>query len=141
MIVEPPRRRTPQIQLTPLVDVVFNLLAFFIIFTVFRGSESAIALRLPKAATAEQAPQTPIVVTVPASGDFYVGDTPLSRDALDRVLARQLAADPSRAVIIKADRSARYERLVEALDAVRENGGSRIALGVESRRPQTALSR
>ncbi|HHW14071.1 MAG TPA: biopolymer transporter ExbD, partial [Firmicutes bacterium] len=126
MILEPPRRRAPQIQLTPLVDVVFNLLVFFIVFTVFRGSESAIALRLPRAATAEQAPQTPIVVTVPASGGFYVGNTPLTREALDRVLAQQLADDPERAVIIKADRSVRYERLVEALDAVRQNGGSRI---------------
>ncbi len=141
MILELPRRRKPEIQLTPMVDVVFNLLTFFIVFTVFRGSESAIALRLPKAVTAEQAPRTPIVITVPQSGEFYVGNTALSRDALGRVLARQLSGDPERAVIIKADRSVRYERLVEVMDAVRENGGSRIALGVEVPRPETPLSR
>lgn len=131
MIIEPPRRRVPQVQLTPLIDVVFNTLAFFIVFTVFRGSESAIGLRLPQAATGEQHPPTPLVITVKEEGSIYLGGRVVDGGALKSELADRLGRDPEQVVVIKADRRVRYERLVEALDAVREQGGSRIALAVE----------
>lgn len=136
MILDPPRRRSLGIQLTPMVDVVFNVMTFFIIFTVFRGSEAAIGLRLPKAVTAEQHAATPLVVTVQEAGGFFVNGYRLDRSAFEAELARTLGRKPEQTVIIKADRSVRYERLVEALDAVRENGGTRIALAVEPKTPK-----
>jgi biopolymer transport protein ExbD len=140
VIVDPPRRRPPQIQLTPLIDVIFNILCFFIVFTVFRSNEAAIGLRLPRAATSEQYPPAPLVVTVPATGGFYVADRPVDQIGLGAEVARVVGRDPNHLVIIKADRNVRYERLVEALDAVRENGGIRLALAVEPKpRPEGAL--
>ncbi|MGE5553168.1 MAG: ExbD/TolR family protein [Betaproteobacteria bacterium] len=140
MIIEPPRRRAPQIQITPLIDVIFNILCFFIVFTIFRGSESAIGLRLPRAATADRQPPAPLVVTVPATGGFYLDGREVDRDVLGAEVARLVERDPEHVVIIKADRSVRYERLVEALDVVRENGGTRLALAVEPKpRAATAL--
>ncbi|MDI6871616.1 MAG: biopolymer transporter ExbD [Bacillota bacterium] len=140
MIIEPPRRRSLQLQLTPLIDVVFLILTFFIVFTVFRGTESAIGLRLPRATTSEQHPPAPLVVTIPATGGFYVNGRPVDQRALGAEVARVVEQNPEQLVILKADRNVRYERLVEALDAVRENGGTRLALAVEPKpRPDAAI--
>lgn len=136
MIIEPPRRRAPQVQLTPLIDVVFNVMAFFIVFTVFRSSESAIGLRLPRASSAEEHPPAPLVVSVSEEGAFYLDGVELTSDELGDELNQRLRRDPGHVVVVKADRLVRYQRLVEALDAVRENGGSRIALAVEPEEPR-----
>jgi biopolymer transport protein ExbD len=131
VIVELPRRTKPVVQLTPLIDVVFNILCFFIVFTVFRGAESGIQLKLPKSATAQQQPATPVVVTVSRAGEFFVNGAQYTRESLAGEVARTVSASPDQVVIIKADRDARYEYLVEALDAVRGSAGARIALAVD----------
>jgi biopolymer transport protein ExbD len=130
-MIEPTPRRQPVVPLTPLIDVVFNILTFFIVFSVFRGSEAAIGLRLPKAATGEQHSDAPLVVTVDEKESFLVNGYRLDRAGFRAEMARTLKRNPEQTVIIKADRDVRYARLVEALDSVRENGGSRIALAVE----------
>lgn len=131
MILEVPRRRQPPIPLTPLIDVVFNILTFFIVFTVFRGTESAIGLRLPRAATGQQQAPAPLVVTVREEGYFLVNGREFDGESLRTELAGSVGRNPEGTVIVKADRNVRYELLVEALDAVRENGGAHIALAVE----------
>lgn len=131
MILEVPRRRQPPIPLTPLIDVVFNILTFFIVFTVFRGAESAIGLRLPRAVTGQKQAAAPLVVTVRDGGVFFVNGREVDGSSLRAELAESVGRNPDGTVIVKADRSVRYELLVEALDAVRENGGAHIALAVE----------
>ncbi|MGE5507984.1 MAG: ExbD/TolR family protein [Chitinophagales bacterium] len=140
MIVELPPRRKPFVQLTPLIDVTFNILTFFIVFTVFRGAESGIPLKLPKSVTAQKQAAAPVVVTVSQEGDFFVNGARFTREALAGEIARTVRTSPDQVVIIKADRDARYEYLVEALDAVRGSAGARIALAVDPAKARDAAA-
>lgn len=138
MIIEATRRRPLSPVLTPLIDVVFNILAFFIVFSTWGVSDASIGLRLPKAASGEQRVSAPVVVTVDEAEGFFVNGRRFDQAGFEAEMARTFQDKPEQTVIIKADRDIRYARLVEALDAVREHGGSRIALAVE---PQSATAK
>ncbi|MCG6871651.1 MAG: biopolymer transporter ExbD [Gammaproteobacteria bacterium] len=132
-----------QINLTPLIDVVFLLLIFFMVSTTF-SRESQLRIRLPEAATAEQPREKPraLEVFVSANGDYAVKGPD---EAKSRPLLNQQAATLQRAlrglmggnsddliVIIRADRKTPHESVVRAMDSSRRLGLTRITFATQT---------
>lgn len=121
------RRRTGRgeaaVELTPLIDVVFLLLIFFMVSTTFKGEEeSVLAVELPEA---EGAPvemhEAAIAVRVGADGTVAVNDLLLADGEVETVAAA-LAAVPVARVVIAADAAARHDAVVRVLDAAGRTG-------------------
>ncbi|MCG2633635.1 MAG: biopolymer transporter ExbD [Gammaproteobacteria bacterium] len=123
--------------LTPLIDVVFLLLIFFMVSSTFK-QESELLLDLPKAndQPVEATERVPVEVAIEADGKVYVNQHEVTDDTLNTLKnAMELAAGEqvSPAVVIRADRMAPHGRVVMALEASRLLGYSQISFATALR--------
>ena len=117
----PSASKAPQLALTSMLDVIFLLLCFFVTISVFSQWESEISIKLPSAATAEEPDRLPgeIIVNLDKDGKVSVNSRSLELGDLETRLAKVAKFYPDQAVIIRADKDVRYERLVAVIDTCR----------------------
>lgn len=120
MNLRPRRREEPEITLTPLIDVVFLMLIFFMVSATFLH-EADMELSLPEASLepGERA-YAPIELAINASGDYYIDGEALvnqQTDTVQRALEQAREGRPDASVIIRADGRTPHQALVTALDA------------------------
>jgi len=130
------KKKELTVNITPLIDVVFLLLIFFMVSTSFTR-ETQIELELPKA-TGEQLEIKPnvIEVSIDAEGNFYVNKKPLINtqiETLRRAIGKTSEGDNTLPLIISADAKAPYQSVVTALDAAGQEGFSNLQMA--TRRP------
>jgi biopolymer transport protein ExbD len=116
-----------EIDLTPMLDVVFILLIFFIVTSVF-VKEAGYDVNRPLASTAEQIVVEPILIAVSPAGELWMdGDVVLQRNLRLRIEQR-LAETPNAGVVIQADQDSTNEFVLEIMKAAREAEVSSIQL-------------
>ena len=114
-----------QLPVTPMVDLVFNLLLFFVVATRFAEPERQMPVLLPEAAAAEQRPLTAktqeVVITINEKGQYYIGNTEYTRQQLFVDLdARRQASAGHISVSIRADKRCQWQDVVAAMDLCRK---------------------
>ncbi|RUR85968.1 ExbD/TolR family protein [Chlorogloeopsis fritschii PCC 9212] len=123
-----------QVQLIPLIDVIFCILTFFLLASLQLTRQQAINVDLPKASSStatDLKPQRQILpVTIDAVGQTYVEKQPVRREQLGEILSKYLQANPTGTVVLYASRSATYNDVIELLDLLRQVGGNRVSLGI-----------
>ena len=109
---------------TPIIDVVFNLLIFFLVATRFQQVEREARIALPE--TVASGPITAslreIVINVDRTGAIIVGGRALEEEALMELLRGSLAANPNQKVNVRGDRLTAYENVARALDLCKRSG-------------------
>jgi len=113
--------------LTPLIDMVFLTLIFFMLNATL-SLNPAIQVDLPEAYTARAVLEEEIVVTIPLAGEIYVGKNPVAPERLTTELKKEMARLGSRKMILQADQNLPYRRLVEVMDLARLAGIEAVAL-------------
>lgn len=113
-----------------LTDIVFLLLIFFLLSSSF-VLQTGIKVQLPKSATAEQQPQTQIIITVTTDGRIYLNTEPMTVDALGARLAPLVSKDPEKLVIIKADQSVSLQSAVQVMDIAKGVGAQRLLIATQ----------
>ena len=105
------------INITPMLDLAYVLLVIFIIMTT--ASVQGIMVNLPKASNTPSLakPQTK-AITITAEGALYLDTYPVTLEQLESTLAQYKAVNPDLPVVVKADASIQYERVVEVLELV-----------------------
>lgn len=131
MRLSPPRPEEPDVNLTPMIDVVFLLLLFFMVSTSFIR-ESSLKVNLPEATgqPTEQIDEA-IDIVISGQGHFTLGDTIVSaKDAtrLAAVLKKLANNNPNPHIIISADAEAEYQLIVTAMDTAQQLGYTRLTL-------------
>jgi biopolymer transport protein ExbD len=106
-----------EINITPMLDLAYVLLVIFIIMTT--ASVQGIKVNLPKAseAPAIAKPKTK-AISITADGTIYLDTFPVTLPELENLLRQYKAQDPNLPVIIKADSTLQYQRVVDVLDLV-----------------------
>jgi biopolymer transport protein ExbD len=129
------KREEPRVDLTPMVDVVFLLLIFFMISTTFVETPG-ISVQLPES-SAQRDIRVPEEVKVQLSreGDIFIGEEQLSLEELRLRLAGYGAKAREMNFALYADREARHGRVVQVMDLARESGFGKLAIATEQRRP------
>lgn len=122
----------PQINIVPMIDVIFAILTFFIMSTLFLTRSEGLPVNLPKAATAKQQ-QTParITITVSEQGDVSLNRQPVAVDALSKQLRALVGANQEALVIINADEKVGHGRVVAVMDQVRQVEGAKLAIATQ----------
>lgn len=119
----------PVLNLTPMIDVVFNLMLFFMLATTFLKVERDLDLELPQARnSAEQRGRVELELEVLRDGSIYVGGRALDSAQLTRELAQAAQRDPRASITIRGDRRCEHQSIVRVLDACRAAGLSHLAL-------------
>lgn len=119
-----------EIDLTPMLDVVFILLIFFIVTSVFVKEAGYEVLR-PIASTAETIEVDPILIAVSPAGEIWMdGDVVIPRNIRLRIEQR-LSEAPNAGVVIQADQAAQNQYVLQILNAAREAGVASIQIAAE----------
>ncbi len=121
------RRRlqpTARVELVPMIDVVFQLVIFFMVSSTFIVTPG-ISLTLPDSSTAEPVVMSKLVVTIAGEEEVYLNKERYTMDELGGALEdfRDRSGEDTRhTVVVEADRGVSYSLMVEVLDYLRQNG-------------------
>ncbi|MBI3179249.1 MAG: biopolymer transporter ExbD [Deltaproteobacteria bacterium] len=136
MDFSPRRRRRTQsaIDLTPVIDIVFNLLIFFLVTTTF-VQNPGIEVDLPKATSAQVDPKAEhVIIAVTSDGRYVHEGKAVSLDELEARLKEHHKQRADAMVIIQADTSTPHGKVVEVMDAARRVGFAQLAIATEAQR-------
>ena len=119
-----------ELDMTPMLDIVFIMLIFFIVTTSF-VKESGVTVNTPQAQTASQQENTNIFIAITAAGEVWIDRRPVDPRSVRAIVARLHADNPEGSVIIQADAEAATHMLVEVMDQVRLAGVEGIAIAAD----------
>lgn len=120
-----------QLDIAPLVDVIFLLLVFFMLTSSFIF-QPGIKINLPKALTSEVIQKENLIITITADNFLYINDRRINEEELSSRL--KIAAKESRPILIKADRQAALGKVVEIWDLCRIEGVEKINIATSQKR-------
>ena len=121
-----------EVNLTPMLDVVFIMLIFFIVTASF-VKESGIDINRPDAQTAEKKEQGNILVAISPSGQIWIDKRQVDPRALRANIERLKAENPQGSVIIQADKESKNGLLVKVMDAARLAGVESISIAASEK--------
>jgi len=116
-----------EINLTPMLDVVFIMLIFFIVTASFI-KEAGIDVRRPEAPHVEAKPKANILVAVSANNEIWIDSKVIDPRAVQAAFERLLAENPEGSVVIQADQEAYTETVILVADAARQAKISRVSI-------------
>lgn len=127
------RRRLPLVlDLTPLIDVVFLLLIFFMVTTTFVPDSTGMQVDLPRSSSQELIPEgEDLTLELGADGGITLDGQSITLPQLNAELRKAAKSDTDKLVILKADAALGHGRVVEVMDLARELGLTNFAFATE----------
>ncbi|MBD2194982.1 MULTISPECIES: ExbD/TolR family protein [Calothrix] len=121
-----------QINIVPMIDVIFAILTFFIMSTLFLTRQEGLPVNLPQASTSQQSQvPTKITVTVEANGNISLNKQATTVDVLAEQLRGMVGSNSNTIVVINADRKVEHGEIVTVMDQVRQVKGARLAIATQ----------
>jgi len=121
-----------QINIVPMIDVIFVVLTFFILSSVFLTRMEGLPVNLPGAATSEsQLDQHTLVLSITATGDLQLGNEPATLSTLPEQVRARRIGNRSLLVILQADTNVSHGTVVAVMDALRAVGDIQIAIATD----------
>lgn len=118
------------IDITPMLDVVFIMLIFFIVTATF-VKESGIDVNKPDAATAVKQEKANILIAINANNEIYIDHRSVDVRRVRPIVERLHAENPQGSVVIQADKESKMDIFVKVWDAAKEAGVKNIAIAAE----------
>lgn len=127
----------PQINIVPMIDIIFAILTFFIMATLFLTRSEGLPVNLPSAETAslQNAKQQRITVTIDPQGQIFIDRQPTDDQQLIAQIKALQGNQPNVLVIINADETVDHGQVIAVMDQVRTIEGA--TLGIATKRPQS----
>lgn len=119
-----------QLNIVPMIDVIFAILAFFIVSTLYLTRSEGIPVDLPTAASADVQISQQIVVSIDRQGQLFIQQTPIDLDSLEQEVRSRLQTGSS-VVIINADQATPHGQVVAVMDRLRTLEGVRLAIATD----------
>ena len=131
------RRRTlgvkkePTIMIIPMIDIVFFLLVFFMVGTLYMNTEQQIPLNLPSTSTSTAKFIEPIIITLTTSHKLYIDNREISADNLSQEVQDIVRTTPRQAFVIRASKDVYYNEVIALLDMLKVNGAKYISVATD----------
>ena len=131
------RRRTlgvkkePTIMIIPMIDIVFFLLVFFMVGTLYMNTEQQIPLNLPSTSTSTAKSIEPIIITLTTSHKLYIDNREISADNLSQEVQDIVRTTPRQAFVIRASKDVYYNEVIALLDMLKVNGAKYISVATD----------
>ena len=129
-------RRKARIEIIPLIDVIFFLLATFVMVSLSMVKNQGIRVNLPSAATgASQEREAAVTITITKAGDIYLNQVKLALNLLAQRLKQLKTENPDVRVFINGDKEAYFGNAIQILDEVRFSGITKVAIQTKQGEP------
>lgn len=125
--------RQPRLMIIPMIDIIFFLLVFFMMSTLYMMEQKVLPVNLPQAATVQVDTSKPLVITVNVDGQISIDLEKIPLELLRSRIKVELARNPQTTFVLRADRKAEYGQVVMVLDELKSLGVSRIAVAAEAK--------
>jgi biopolymer transport protein ExbD len=119
-------KKSALIELTPLIDVIFILLLFFMLTATF--ADPAVTLDLPRGQNTRTPDDRDLVVSLMADGRLFLDDEAVSRDELEVLLVSEIRNGVNPSVVLRGERDVLYEELFSLLDFLKSVGVEEVSL-------------
>ncbi|TVQ41501.1 MAG: biopolymer transporter ExbD [Wenzhouxiangella sp.] len=120
----------PEINITPMLDIVFIMLIFFIVTTSFIR-ETGIEVDKPTALTTEPRPQGNVLIAIRPNDEIWMNRQQIELHEVRTHVERARAENPESSAVLIADRGARTGMLIEVMDQVQAAGITRISISAD----------
>lgn len=120
-----------EINIVPMIDVIFSILAFVIISSISLTRSEGLPVNLPSAKTAQPEQTTQINITIKPDGNIFLDRQPIQLEALKKEVGTFIKPDQENLVIINADKTVEHGRVVQVMDVVRQVKGAKLAIAAK----------
>lgn len=124
-------KKDASFNLTPLIDVVFLLLIFFMLTTTFVNLENRIKVDLPTGDFAAAEPSENIIVTITENNTIYLNGKLIDPLKLTESVAAEIKDEPEKIVILEADKNVLHGKVIRVMDLLKKGGAERIAIATQ----------
>lgn len=119
----------PQINIVPMIDVVFAILTFLIVSSLSLSKSEGLPVNLPKASTSQvQDSPAKITVTLDAQGKFMVDKKLVNLDQIESTVRQVMGSNQSALIVLNADKSVNHGNVVEVMDRLRRIKGAKLGI-------------
>jgi biopolymer transport protein ExbD len=119
----------PQINIVPMIDVVFAILTFLIVSSLSLSKSEGLPVNLPKASTSQvQDSPAKITVTLDAQGKFMVDKKLVNLNQIESTVRQVMGSNPSALIVLNADKSVDHGNVVEVMDRLRRIKGAKLGI-------------
>ncbi|MBE9102448.1 ExbD/TolR family protein [Vacuolonema iberomarrocanum] len=128
---------SPYINIVPMIDVIFAILTFFIMASLFLTRSEGLPVNLPNAATAQSQQQSRINVTIDETGQVSLNRQSIAIEALANEIETLMGTQDTALVVINADTSVEHGQVIAVMDALRTVEGAQVGIATQRSPAQT----
>lgn len=121
----------PQINIVPLIDVVFAILTFFVMSSLFLGRLEGLSVNLPQASTGKSQRPAQVTVTIDRQGQLAVNRESIQIDGLEGAVRQLQKPNEDLMIVLNADKGVDHGRVVEVMDRLRRVKGAKMAIATQ----------
>ena len=121
----------PQINIVPMIDVIFAILTFFIVASISLTRSEGLPVNLPSASTAKSQPSTKITVSIKPGGEIALNRKPIKLEALEEAVRSLVEPNSEPLVIVNADKKVDHGQVVSVMDRLRQVKGAKLAIATQ----------
>ena len=121
----------PQINILPMIDIIFVILSFFIVSSLYLVKLESIPLNLPNAETSKNELSDPMIVSLDVEGNIYINKNISTRESFENDISKLIVNEDKKLILIRADKDIKYGEVVYVLDIIRKFKNFKIAVSTE----------
>ncbi|MEG4625767.1 biopolymer transporter ExbD [Microcoleus sp. w1-18aA5] len=119
----------PQINIVPMIDVVFAILTFLIVSSLSLSKSEGLPVNLPKASTSQvQDSPAKITVTIDANGKLMVDKKLVNLEHIESTVRQVMGSNQNSLIVLNADKSVNHGNVVEVMDRLRRIKGAKLGI-------------
>ena len=124
-------QKEPSIMIIPMIDIVFFLLVFFMMSTLYMNTEEQIPLNLPKASASSAKTIEPVTISLTATHKMYINEREIMPDQLGNEIQGILSKESQQAFIVRASEDVPYKDVINILDHLKQSGAKFVSVATE----------
>ena len=121
-----------QINILPMIDIIFVILSFFIVSSLYLVKLETIPVNLPSAETSSQEKDSSIIITLNLDNKVFIDDKIIDLSILDDEVRTKLRISKNKKVVLRADKGIKYGKVISILDVLRKIENIKIGVSTES---------
>lgn len=123
----------PRINILPMIDVIFAILVFFIVSSLYLTRSEGLPVNLPRATTAEVQKTKQITVTLDEKGKLTIDSKPAAINQLKAEIEKLIKTDSNTTVIVNADKTVEHGQVVDIIDQLRQIPDVQLAIAAKKK--------
>lgn len=125
------RKRQPKLMIIPMIDIIFFLLVFFMMSTLYMVDQQLLPVHLPQAQSAQTEKPRSIAVTVTAEGKVLFDKEEIPLELLQKRVQNELQKQSDLVFVLRSDKQVEYGKVVTVLDELKVAGAQHISIATE----------